>query len=72
MTMAHGGRPVDVITAHLKSKLLTFRGNFSTTDETLRAHTAFFALERRAAEAVGGRTATTTLTGGRDASCWAI
>ena len=51
----HGGAPVDIITTHLKSKLLTFGGNFSTSNETLRAHTAFFALERRAAEANGLR-----------------
>jgi endonuclease/exonuclease/phosphatase family metal-dependent hydrolase len=43
------------VTAHLKSKLLTFTGDFSTTNETLRAHTAYFALERRAAEAASLR-----------------
>lgn len=51
ITVLHNGKPVDIVTAHLKSKLLTFRGKFSTTDETLRAQTAYFALERRAAEA---------------------
>jgi endonuclease/exonuclease/phosphatase family metal-dependent hydrolase len=55
ITVTHNGVPVDVITAHLKSKLLTFGGNFSTNDETLRAHTAYFALQRRAAEANGIR-----------------
>ncbi len=50
ITVAHGGTELDVVNAHLKSKLLTFGGNFSTSDETLRAHTAYFALERRAAE----------------------
>lgn len=55
VTVTHAGAPVDIITTHLKSKLLTFGGNFSTSDETLRAHTAFFALERRAAEANGVR-----------------
>ena len=66
ITVAHNGGQVDVITAHLKSKLLTFGNDFSTTNETLRAHTAFFALERRSAEAVGIRArATATLAGGR-------
>ncbi|BCA54645.1 endonuclease [Nitrospira sp. KM1] len=51
ITVSYGGKNIDVIAAHLKSKLLTFGGNFSTKDETLRARTAFFALERRAAEA---------------------
>jgi endonuclease/exonuclease/phosphatase family metal-dependent hydrolase len=51
ITVAHGGVEVDIITAHFKSKLLTFGGNFSTTDETLRAQPAYAALERRAAEA---------------------
>ncbi|MGH9256794.1 MAG: endonuclease/exonuclease/phosphatase family protein [Vicinamibacterales bacterium] len=53
--VTHNGRPVDVVTAHLKSKLLSFGGNFTTTNETLRAHTAYFALERRAAEATSIR-----------------
>jgi len=48
----HEGRPIDVITAHLKSKLLTFGRFFSTADETLRARTAYFALQIRAAEAL--------------------
>ena len=65
--VAHNGSQVDVITAHLKSKLLTFGNNFSTTNETLRAHTAFFALERRSAGAVGIRArVSATLAGGRD------
>lgn len=55
ITLAHAGAQLDIITAHLKSKLLTFGGNFSTANETLRAHTAYFALERRAAEAVSLR-----------------
>ena len=67
ITVAHNGGQVDVVTAHLKSKLLTFGNNFSTTNETLCAHTAFFALERRSAEAVGLRArVTATLAGGRD------
>jgi endonuclease/exonuclease/phosphatase family metal-dependent hydrolase len=52
IAVAHNGGEIDIVTAHLKSKLLTFGGNFSTTDETLRAQTAYFALERRAAEAI--------------------
>ncbi len=52
---------VDVITAHLKSKLLTFGGNFSTTDETLRAQTAYFALKRGSAEATSLREHATAL-----------
>ena len=52
---------IDLITAHLKSKLLTFRDAFSTADETLRARTAFFALERRAAEATTLRERVTDL-----------
>jgi len=55
VTITHNGASLDIITAHLKSKLLTFGSNFSTSNETLRAHTAFFALERRAAEANGIR-----------------
>ena len=61
ITVAHNGDEIDVVTAHLKSKLLTFRGNFSTSDETLRAHTAYFALQRRAAEATSLREHVTTL-----------
>jgi hypothetical protein len=30
---------IDIFTAHLKSKQLTFGGNFQTSNETLRAHT---------------------------------
>ena len=67
ITVMNNGRQVDVITAHLKSKLLTFGDNFSTNDEALRARTAFFALERRSAEAVGVRAqVTATLAAGRD------
>ena len=67
ITVAHDGGEIDVVTAHLKSKLLTFGGNFSTTNETLRAHTAYFALERRAAESTSLREhVTSLLTAGRD------
>jgi endonuclease/exonuclease/phosphatase family metal-dependent hydrolase len=55
ISVAHGGGQLDVVTAHLKSKLLTFGSNFSTTNETLRAQTAYFALERRAAESASVR-----------------
>jgi endonuclease/exonuclease/phosphatase family metal-dependent hydrolase len=67
ITISHAGREIDIVTAHMKSKLLTFGGNFSTTNETLRAHTAYFALERRAAEATSLREhATSLLAMGRD------
>ena len=52
VTINHANNPVDIINCHLKSKLLTFPGGFFTTqNETLRAQTAYFALQRRAAEA---------------------
>lgn len=67
ITVAHDGGQIDIVSAHLKSKLLTFGGNFSTMDETLRAHTAYFALERRAAEATSLREyVTDLLAAGRD------
>jgi hypothetical protein len=44
-------KPVHIITAHLKSKLLEFPGNqFSTKDEDLRVRVAAAALARRSAE----------------------
>ena len=55
ITVAHNGGQIDVVNTHLKSKLLTFGPNFSTSDETLRARTAYFALQRRAAEATSLR-----------------
>lgn len=55
ITVSHNGGQVDIITAHMKSKLLTFSGGFSTTDESLRAQTGYFALQRRAAEATSIR-----------------
>lgn len=61
ITVAYNGGEIDIVTAHLKSKLLTFGGNFSTTNETLRARTAYFALERRAAEATSLREHITSL-----------
>jgi endonuclease/exonuclease/phosphatase family metal-dependent hydrolase len=58
-------RPVELLTCHLKSKLLTFPGGrFSTTDEDLRARFADYALTRRAAEATTVRAAATTLLDG--------
>ena len=63
-----GDRTIDVITTHLKSKLLTFPGGkFSTRDEGLRARFGAFALNRRAAEAVTVRAAATTLLTADDA-----
>lgn len=67
ITVSHSGREIDIVTAHLKSKLLTFGANFSTKNETLRANTAYFALERRAAEATSLRGHVTgLLAAGRD------
>jgi endonuclease/exonuclease/phosphatase family metal-dependent hydrolase len=46
------GVPVDVVTCHLKSKLLSFpNGRFNPRDEGERARFAVYALGRRAAEA---------------------
>jgi endonuclease/exonuclease/phosphatase family metal-dependent hydrolase len=46
------GRPVRLVTTHLKSKLLTFPGGrFEPRDENERARFAAYALYRRAAEA---------------------
>ena len=46
------GRDVDLLTCHLKSKLLTFPGpRFSPHDEDERARFASYALFRRSAEA---------------------
>jgi endonuclease/exonuclease/phosphatase family metal-dependent hydrolase len=50
------GRDIDLVTCHLKSKLLTFRGGrHSPRDEGERARFAGYALYRRAAEAVTQR-----------------
>jgi len=58
------GTSVRLVTAHLKSKLLTFPGGrFSPHDEDERARFAAYALDRRAAEAATLRVwATATLT----------
>ena len=50
-----------MINVHLKSKLLTFGEHFSTSDETLRAQVGYFALQRRAAEAISLREHVTRL-----------
>lgn len=66
ITVSHDGGSIDIVNIHMKSKLLTFGGNFSTSDETLRVQTAYFALERRAAEATTLRElATGLLSAGR-------
>ncbi|MPZ62687.1 MAG: endonuclease [Propionibacteriales bacterium] len=60
------GASIDVITAHLKSKLLTFPGGrFSPKDEDERARYAVYALHRRAAEAAGIRSYATALLDGQ-------
>jgi len=50
--MSDAGDPVQLVTTHLKSKLLTFpHGRFEPLDEDERARFAAYALYRRAAEA---------------------
>jgi endonuclease/exonuclease/phosphatase family metal-dependent hydrolase len=68
ITVRHDGKDIDFINVHLKSKLLTFPGGaFSTKDESLRARVAYFALQRRAAEATTIREhVTDLLKGGRN------
>lgn len=59
------GAAIELLTCHLKSKLLTFPGGrFATTDEGERARFAAYALNRRAAEAVTVRAAVTRVLGG--------
>ncbi len=59
------GRDVDLLTCHLKSKLLTFPGpRFSPHDEDERARFASYALFRRSAEATTVRVSATSLLGG--------
>ena len=56
------GRTIDVISVHLKSKLLTFPGGrFTPHDEDERARYAVYALQRRAAEAAGVRSYVTSV-----------
>ncbi len=57
-----GGRTIEVISVHLKSKLLTFPdGRFTPHDEDERTRYAVYALHRRAAEAAGIRSRVTGL-----------
>ena len=69
--VAVGGTPIDLITCHLKSKLLTFRPGldgrprFDTRNEGERARAAVYALSRRAAEAATVRAAATDLLDGQ-------
>ena len=59
------GRTIDVISVHLKSKLLSFPdGRFSPRDEDERARYGVYALHRRAAEAAGVRSYVTHLLAG--------
>lgn len=59
------GRILDLLTCHLKSKLLTFPGGrFTPHDEAERARYAVYALNRRAAEAATVRSHATTLLDG--------
>jgi hypothetical protein len=51
VTVRANNRDVYLITAHLKSKLLTFPGGFTPHDEDERARFAAYALYRRASEA---------------------
>jgi endonuclease/exonuclease/phosphatase family metal-dependent hydrolase len=62
------GTAVDLITAHLKSKLLSFPdGRFSPRDEYERARYAGYALALRTAEAITLREHATTLLDGQGA-----
>ncbi|MGB8504077.1 endonuclease/exonuclease/phosphatase family protein [Mycobacterium sp.] len=57
-----GGVDIEIITAHFKSKLLTFPGGrFSPHDEAERGRFAAYALYRRSAEATTVRAAATDL-----------
>jgi endonuclease/exonuclease/phosphatase family metal-dependent hydrolase len=51
-----GGAAIDLVSVHLKSKLLSFPdGRFSTNDEDERVRYSVYALHRRASEAAGIR-----------------
>jgi endonuclease/exonuclease/phosphatase family metal-dependent hydrolase len=75
VTVRAGNRDVHILTAHLKSKLLTFPGGFAPANEDQRARFASYALYRRASEATtlrvhldgllngGGRETAVILTG---------
>ncbi|WP_308257757.1 endonuclease/exonuclease/phosphatase family protein [Pseudonocardia lacus] len=61
-----GSQSIDLVTCHLKSKLLTFPGGrFSPRDEGERARFGAYALNRRTAEAVTVRAAATALLDGQ-------
>jgi endonuclease/exonuclease/phosphatase family metal-dependent hydrolase len=61
------GRAVDLVTCHLKSKLLRFPGErFTPRDEGERARFGAYALYQRAAEAVTVRSLADRLLDGRD------
>ena len=60
------GRSIDIISVHLKSKLLTYPGGrFAPRDEGERARYAVYALNRRAAEAASVRAAADALLAGQ-------
>lgn len=60
------GRAIDLITCHLKSKLLSYPdGRFAPRDEGERARFGVFALNRRAAEAATVRARVTSLLDGQ-------
>jgi uncharacterized protein YciI len=59
-----GNRDVHLLTAHLKSKLLSFPDGFTPADEDQRARYAAYALYRRAAEATTLRSHLNTLLNG--------
>jgi endonuclease/exonuclease/phosphatase family metal-dependent hydrolase len=75
VTVRAGNRDVHILTAHLKSKLLTFPSGFAPANEDQRARFGSYALYRRASEATtlrvhldgllngGGRETATILTG---------
>lgn len=66
VSVTTGGATLDVVSAHLKSKLLTFPGGrFSPRDEDERTRYAVYALHRRAAEAAGLRVYLTELLNGQ-------
>lgn len=68
VTVRANNRDVRVISAHLKSKLLTFPNGFAPADEDQRARFASYALYRRASEATTLRVHLDALLagGGRD------
>ncbi len=67
VTIDFDGRPVQVITAHLKSKLLEFPGGrFQPHDEDERARVGAYALYRRTAEATTLRVSATERLGPPD------